>query len=146
MRTMPDNSLRLVFGNETGFGFFDFGFDVRDSFTVYSIIPQLRKKAIIKTLRKDFELILFRKMNAERRFLLLDSGRRYYGYPQTKGINYYVTDSSCGRLIKMQRASARKPVLEAVMKMDGQNSPDSILIRHLNFAFQISLKKIDQRE
>ena len=146
MRKMPDSSIRLVFSNETGLEFFDFGFTAGDSFRVYKVIPQLNKKAVIKTLRKDFELILFRRLTEDRRFVLLDSGNRYYGFPQRKGVNYYITDSSCNRLIRMQRASARKPVMEATITLDPEKTPDSIAIRHLNFAFQIDLKKLNPGE
>jgi len=135
-----------VNSSEAGFGFFDFGFSAGDSFRVYNVIPQLNKKAVIKTLRKDFELILFRHMDEKNRFVLLDSANRYYGYAQSKGVNYYVTDSTCGQLLKMQRASARKPVMEATMTEDAEKAPDTIYIRHLNFAFTISLKKIDSGE
>jgi hypothetical protein len=74
---------------------------------------------------------------------LADSNLVYHGYPQTKGVNYYVTNTRCSQLVKMQRASNKKPVMEAfIYKSSPGNSPDSISIRHLNFNFSISLKKI----
>jgi hypothetical protein len=43
----------------------------------------------------------------------------------------------------MQRSSDKKPIMEALFfdNLQGK-SPDSISIRHLNFEFLISLKKI----
>ncbi|HEY4155095.1 MAG TPA: hypothetical protein VGM24_06700 [Puia sp.] len=142
VKTLPDSSLRIAFSNAMGFSFFDIGFLPGNEFKVYQILPQMNKAAVIKTLRKDFELVLFRKMDGKNRFALKDSSLIYYGFPQEKGVNYYITDTNCSRLVKMQRASKRKPVVEAVMFLDSGSVPDSVSIRHLNFNFSISLKKI----
>jgi hypothetical protein len=143
IKDMPDSSTRIVFTNEMGFSFFDFGFSPDTGFTVYHIVPQMNKPALIKTLRKDFELILFKNMDKSTTYDLVDSASIYHAFPQIKGVNYYITDKQCGRLIKMQRASNKKPIMEATFynQLPGQ-SPDSITIRHLNFNFSISLKKM----
>lgn len=143
IKYMPDSSTRIVFSNQMGVSFFDFGFLQNNRFKVYQIIPQMNKKALIKTLRKDFELVMFRNMDNRFCYALLDSNLIYHAYPQSKGINYYITDTPCRQLIKMQRASNKKPVMEAYLANDSiNNTPDSISIRHLNFNFMISLKKI----
>jgi hypothetical protein len=142
IKALPDSSTRIVFSNEAGFSFFDFGFLPGNGFRVYHIIPQMDKKAVIQTLRKDFDLVLFRNMDESRRFTLEDSARLYFGCPQEKGVNYYITDKGCTRLLKMQRASSRKPVVEALLFPGPDGIPDSLSIRHLNFHFSISLKKI----
>ena len=143
IKYMPDSSTRIVFTNEAGLSFFDFGFSQDDEFVVYHIVPQMNKTALIKTLRKDFELIMFRHMDIHKTYDLTDSTLVYHAYPQTKGVNYYITDEQCSRLISMQRASDKKPVMEALF-FDNKpgTSPDSISIRHLNFNFSIYLKKI----
>ena len=139
----PDSSTRIVFTNEMGFSFFDFGFSQDNGFTVYHIVPQMNKPALIKTLRKDFELIMFRNMDSNTSYNLIDSPVIYHAYPQVKGVNYYITDEQCSRLIKMQRSSDKKPIMEALFYDNFQGkSPDSISIKHLNFKFSISLKKI----
>jgi hypothetical protein len=143
IKYMPDSSTRIVFTNEMGFSFFDFGFSQDDGFVVYHIVPQMNKSALIKTLRKDFELIMFRNIDRNKTYNLIDSSVIYHAYPQTKGVNYYITDEQCSRLIKMQRSSDKKPIMEAFF-YDGLpgKSPDSISIRHLNFKFSIYLKKL----
>jgi hypothetical protein len=143
IKRMPDSSIRVVFTNEMGFPFFDFGFGADSGFTVYQITPNMNKKYLITTLRKDFELILFRNMESTSSYSLQDSQLVYHAYPQQTGINYYITDIPCRQLVNMQRASKKKPVVEA--RFPGNiygNEPDSIIIRHLNFNFTISLKKI----
>ncbi len=136
IKCMPDSSIRMVFTNETGFSFFDFGFPQDNGFVVYHIVPQMNKPALIKTLRKDFELIMFRNMDRNKSYNLFDSSIIYHAFPQEKGVNYYITNAPCDRLIKMQRSSDKKPVMEAFFfDYLPVTSPDSISIRHLNFKF-----------
>jgi hypothetical protein len=143
VKYMPDSSTRILFSSETGLSYFDFGFLQHDEFKVYQVTPVMNKKAVIKTLRKDFELLLFRNMDSSKYYSLTDSGLIYHAFTQSNGVNYYITDDHCLRLVKMQRASDKKPVMEAFIygSLPG-NSPDSIVIRHLNFNFTISLKKV----
>ncbi len=144
VKRMPDNSTRVVFTNEMGFSYFDFGFPPDSGFKVYSIIPQMNKEALIRTLRKDFEILLFRNMDSGKYYALKDSGLIYHAFPQSEGVNYYITDSSCMQLVKMQRASTKKPVMEAVIFGNSPDiAPDSISIRHFNIShFSITLKQI----
>ena len=143
IKNMPDSSTRIVFTNEVGLSFFDFGFTQDDGFSVYHIVPEMNKSALIKTLRKDFELIMFRHMDRNKSYDLIDSSVIYHAFPQEKGVNYYITDEQCSRLIKMQRSSDKKPIMEAFFYDNpADKSPDSISIRHLNFKFSIHLKKI----
>jgi hypothetical protein len=82
-------------------------------------------------------------MDSSKYYALADSNLVYHAFPQTKGVNYYITDAQCRQLVKMQRASNKKPVMEAVIyRITPGNSHDSISISHLNFNFSISLKKI----
>jgi hypothetical protein len=145
VKQMPDSSTRIVFTNEMGFSFFDFGFPSDSGFKVYQIVPQMNKDALIRTLRKDFELLLYRNMDSSKYYVLKDSGLIYHAFPQTEGVNYYITDSNCHELIKMQRASTKKPVMEAYVDGGSQGiAPDSISIRHFNIShFSITLKKIN---
>ncbi len=143
IKKMPDSSTRIVFSSETGFSFFDFGFGADTGFTVYHIIPQMDKHAVLTTLRKDFELILFKNTEAGKAYTLRGDGLDYHAYPQAKGVNYYITDTACRRMLRMQRASARKPVMEAVLTGSPAEAPDSISIRHLNFNFTILLRKLN---
>jgi len=141
---MPDSSTRLVFSNEMGFKYFDFEFSAAGVFKVYYILPQMDKKAVLTTLRKDFELLLMQHLDTKNAFLLKKDGLFYYGFPQTKGNNYYITDSTCRQLIRLERASRRKPVVMAVMQHYADGTPDTIGISHANFNFTIGLKKLKQ--
>lgn len=54
---MEDGSKRAVFQNEIGFTFFDFEWDTSGNFRVVQIQEKMNKEALIKTLRKDFEVL-----------------------------------------------------------------------------------------
>lgn len=145
VKAMPDSSsTRLVFSNEMGFKYFDFEFSAAGVFKVYYILPQMDKEAVLITLRKDFELLLMQHLDTEKAFVLKKDGLFYYGFPQTKGNNYYITDSACQQLTRLERASKRKPVVTAVMQNYAGGMPDSIGISHTKFNFTIGLKKLKQ--
>ncbi|MBX3253843.1 MAG: hypothetical protein KF862_06845 [Chitinophagaceae bacterium] len=142
IKTMPDSSTRMVFSNEAGFKFFDFGFDDK-GFTVYYIVSQMDKRPVIKTLRKDFELLLMKHVNAASYYTIKQAGEYYYVFPDGRDHYYYVTDSVCSRLIRMERGSKKKKVMEAVMQNGKDGTPDTIGIRHNNFSFDIGLKRLE---
>ncbi|MEO6316896.1 MAG: hypothetical protein ABIU63_11540 [Chitinophagaceae bacterium] len=144
IKAMPDESTRLVFSNEMGFKYFDFEFSAAGVFKVYYILPQMDKDAVLTTLRKDFELLLMQHLDKKKAFALKKDGLVYFGFPQEKGNNYYITDSSCQRLLGLERASKRKPVVTAIMQNYVDGMPDSIGISHANFNFTIGLKKLKQ--
>lgn len=144
IKKMPDSSTRMVFSNEMGFKFFDFEFTEDGNFKVHTVVKQMNRKAVLKTLRKDFELILMNKLDSASMEIKKDGALLYYIFPQSKGFNYYITDSSGNELIRMERASKRKIVVEAVAKNYVSGVPDSITIAHKTFNFTIDLKRIEQ--
>lgn len=141
IKAMPDSSLRVVFGNEAGFTFFDFEFS-KDDFKVHYIFSRMDKKPVIKTLRKDFELVLMRHLDAPGSYTLRESGNYYRVFPYGRDLYYYITDSACTNLLRMERGSRKKRVAEAVMQPGNDGMPDSIGIQHHNFNFNIGLKRI----
>jgi len=140
IKTMPDSSIRMVFSNQMGFKFFDFEFSRDSGFKVHYILKQMDKKAVITTLRKDFELVLMYHTPIADAYLLKNKTDFYYAFPQEKGINYYITDSACTELKGLERASKRKAVVQAIMLDYSNGLPDSIGITHKNFNFTIGLK------
>jgi len=140
IKTLPDKSVRMVFSNEMGFKFFDFEFKSDGGFMVYYIIKQMDKRPVIITLQKDFELVMMRKRNSETAYMRKDDHYLYYVFPQEKGANYYVTNLQGTELIRMERSSDRKPVMQAIMNNIHNDIPDTIGISHKNFKFNIGLK------
>ncbi|MBS1747008.1 MAG: hypothetical protein JST21_12625 [Bacteroidetes bacterium] len=146
IKQMPDSSTRMVFSNEAGFKFFDFSFENNGGFKVYYVIDQLNKKAVITTLRKDFEIVLMRPASMQNGSVKrdADSSYNYYTFPQEKGYNYYITDSSCKKMIRMERASKHKAVVEIHEFGFDKGLPDSIGITHTQFNFNIGLKRLEK--
>lgn len=144
IKKMPDSSVRMVFSNEMGFTFFDIEFTNDDHFKVHSIIRQMDKKAVKKTLKKDFELILMQHIENKSYYVIRDSSLVYMALPQARGTYYYITNTDCASLVKMQRASKHKVVVEAIMQNYVDGVPDTIGISHKNFNFDIGLKRIER--
>lgn len=144
IKKMPDSSTRMVFSNEMGLTFFDFEFGVNGSFKVYSIIKKMNRKSVIKTLRHDFELILMNTLDDSKAFVKENEGQLYFIFPQKKGYNYYITNTGATELLRMERASNKKPIVDAVMKNFANGVPDTISISHKTFEFNIGLKKIER--
>jgi len=144
LKLMPDSSTRIVFSNEMGFKYFDFEFSAAGIFKVYYILPQMDKKPVLTTLRKDFEIVLMQHLDLQQSFARKKEGLVYYGFPQPKGNNYYITDNDCSRLIRLERASATKPVVTVIMNGFKEGMPDTIGISHTNFNFDIGLKKLKE--
>ena len=144
IKKMPDSSTRMVFSNEMGFSFFDFEFAADGSFKVYSIIKKLNKKSVIKTLQHDFELILMNNLDNSKASVRTKDGVTYFIFPQSKGFNYYITNQSGDELVRLERASNKKTIVEAVMKNYINGIPDTIGISHKTFEFNIGLKRIER--
>jgi hypothetical protein len=144
IKKMPDSSTRMVFSNEMGLGFFDFEFKPDGAFKVYYIMKKLNKKSVIKTLQHDFELVLMNNLDNSKAVVKTKDGLTYFIFPQSKGFNYYITNQLGDELVRMERASNKKTIVEAVMKNYNGGIPDTIGISHKTFEFNIGLKRIER--
>jgi hypothetical protein len=146
IKKMPDSSTRLLFSNEAGFKYFDFEFSKDNVFKVYSILDKMDKESVKKTLKKDFQLILMTGAVANPSIYYYKNQKsieKYFAYNEGKDYFYYITDVSCSRLLRMERGSNKRKVLEAYTTELKNQTPDSIHIHHTNFNFDITLKHID---
>jgi hypothetical protein len=144
IKKMPDSSTRMVFSNEMGIGFFDFEFKPDGDFKVYSIMKKLNKNSVIKTLQHDFELVLMNNLDNSKVVVKTNEGLTYFIFPQSKGFNYYITNQTGNELVRLERASNKKTIVEAVMKNYINGIPDTIGISHKTFEFNIGLKRIER--
>jgi hypothetical protein len=105
---------------------------------------------VIKTLQHDFELVLMQNINSPKATVKTSGDLVYFIFPQSKGYNYYITNSSGNELLRMERASNKKVIVEAIMKdlagpaLKPQGAPDTIGISHKTFEFNIGLRKIQR--
>lgn len=145
IKQMPDSSTRWLFTNEAGFKFFDFEFSKDGEFRVYSIIDKMNKDAVKSTLKKDFQLLLMNHLpNAVKpyRFKGQTTEEMYFAYHEGEDFYYYITGPDCANLVRMERGSSTRKVLEAFVKNGADRTPDEIKIHHNNFKFDINLKRI----
>lgn len=146
LKTLEDESTRVIFQSEMGATLFDFGWDIHDSFRVYSIIDQMNKAALIKTLRKDFELILVKhlKEKPDGQYTFgNDPNLIYNKFNLEKGFVYYVTNPK-NELVSIENADDRQKVILMNIAAGStlKKMPESITIKHLKANFTIHLKKI----
>lgn len=140
-KKMEDSSMRIVFTNEMGFKFFDFEFDKDGGFTKHYMMAKMDKKAVVKTLRKDFEMLLLR-YDFSKATVLEKDALQYVKVKLDKGAVYYITSSDCRELVKIQNGSKRKPVVDIWMKDYKAGIPDSLYIEHKKFTFNISSQRV----
>ena len=144
IKKMPDSTNRMVVSNEMGFTFFDFEFAADGNLKVYSIIKKMNKRSVIKTLQHDFELVLMNRLDYSNSSVRTEKGFLYFIFPQNNGYNYYITNANGTELVRMERASSKKTIVEAVMKNYINGIPDTIGISHKTFEFNIGLKRIER--
>lgn len=142
VKHMPDSSYRVVFTNEAGVTFFDFGFLTDGDFKVYNAIHQLNKKAVIQTLRKDFELVLglpFRQGVYQR---WTEGEEVFFGVRQKKETAYFITSKDCASLRRLEWGAPRKRKVTVQLPGSPYPSPDMLELKHHTFNMQIKLARI----
>ena len=146
IKSFSDTATRVLFQGELGNTFFDFGWDNRDSFRAYKIIDQMNRPALIKTLKKDFELLLVKNISNEPSGIYYfnnNPSKKFIRFELEKGFVYYLIDRD-RKLIGIENADEqRKVVVMDLTPADAlQSLPASISIRHLRAGFTIDLQKI----
>ncbi len=142
IKQMPDSSTRILFTNEMGFKFFDFEWKKDGAFKVHYMFDKMNKKPVIKTLKKDFELVLMNTLNRPSETIFQQDGNIYHRFKEAKGYNYYITNPGCDELLRIENASTRKTIVSVIMKDYINGVPDTIGVSHKVFNFEIGLKKL----
>lgn len=144
IKKMPDSSTRIVFSTEMGVKFFDFEFRESGEFKVVDILKKLNKKPVISALRQDFEILFMQERGKIPERILEHGNYLYHGYSKGKKQAWYLTDKNCQNLVGAELSSTRKPLVRLNYFYQGTGNPDSIQIKHLNFSFNIALKKLER--
>jgi hypothetical protein len=139
IKNLPDNSRHFVFTNEMGLSYFDFAFYKDGDFKVISIIKQMNKKAVIKTLQKDFNLAFMQNLNYSNSYSANDTTAHYI-FSEKKYVRHYIINKD-GKVENATGGSENKTIV-TVSYFHVGNVPDSIAIVHQNFNFTIALKQI----
>lgn len=144
IKEMPEASKRIVFTNEAGVTFFDFGFNSNGEFKVFSVISQLNKKVVINFLKEDFTLLLGIPFKDPAWQSSVMNEERYFGITGPKGNYYVVTGQDCAAFKRLEYGSDRKRKLSINLYGLNLQTPDSIALQHHTFAMKINLKKLSK--
>lgn len=140
IKKMADSSKRVVFTNEAGVKFFDFGFET-NGVTTHQVIKKLNKKIIVRTLQNDFGLMLMTKVGKETPLAFRESENLKFIFGSGKNADCVVTNADCAQLIRLEKGADRPQTITRLFS-DGIHAPDSIFIEHLNFNMKIRLKHL----
>lgn len=144
IKNMPDSAQRIVFTNEAGVTFFDFGFSKEGKFKVFSIVKQLDRAPVIQTLQKDFRLILglpFREASYQ---VATRDDEVFYGVRQKNETAYFITTKDCASLRRLELGSDRKRIVTVLVSGSGYPQPDNIELVHNTFDMQIKLTRLNK--
>lgn len=144
IKQLESGTIRAVYQNELGPTLFDFEWNEQYDFEVKQIMEQLDKEAVIKTLRKDIEMLLMigLKENSE---ILLTSGRgkkQFNRFNIEGGYVYYISND--GELSQIENANNRKRIVTVNIHDKEADSvmPEKVFIEHHKANFTISLTKL----
>ncbi len=138
-KVMPDSSKRIVFTNEAGVKFFDFGFERNGKIMTHQVMKKLNKRIVVRTLQKDFGLVLMEKIEKEIPSTYREGDNLKFVFGKKKEEERVVTNADCTKLVRLEKGPYAKPQTIARIFSVGVRPPDSIFIEHLNFNMKIKL-------
>lgn len=149
LRNFGDSATRVVFQNEMGITYFDFGWNAQDSFQVFHIIDKMDKPALIHTLQKDFEIILGKNISEKSVNLNTKNNERLSRHPFYQGyLYYYQSESNLGQCTQIDYGTEKKTLvrfrLQPPIQTPAPQLSDSIFIKHYKAGFVIQLHKLKQ--
>lgn len=142
-KQQDDSSQRVVFLNEMGMTFFDLGF-TNTHYTFYQIMNSLDKKAVKKTLAKDFGMLLGRGIFKPGCQRLSDT--TFERKLKAKGKVLYTINPNNKEVQQIDNLGKHKVVSISLFGTHPMESPDSLFVQHHNVNFTIQLKKIHATE
>ena len=95
-------------------------------------------------MEKDLGLLLFQNLDKNNIKNYQGNNEVFMGTTVGKEETYYVTDSSCTHLKRIEDVNKGKLKVQINLTELNKGMPDSIYIDHKNYEFNISLKQIQQ--
>lgn len=144
-----EQETHVLFQNEMGLSYFHFIWDQQNNFRVVSIIAQMNKPALIKTLKKDFEMILLSiSSSGSESFYRKADNSSILRIPLTKGFVDYSYNSTDKTWMGGMLVDKRKVITEInfAAPTAWQTLPDALRIRHRTAGFTIHLKKLNSND
>lgn len=144
VKNMETGGTRMVMTNEAGVTFFDFEFTNDQKFKVHRIIPQLDRKVVVNLLREDFGLLLGIPFKGDSIEAGSMNNELYFGAKQKKRTAYFITDSDCSTLLRLELGSSQKKMVTITFEGPSRD-PASAIIQHHTFDMVITLNKFEKQ-
>lgn len=151
-RNFSDTATRVVFQNELGITYFDFGWDKNNTFHVFQIMEQMNKPALITTLQKDFEIFLGKNIDTKTQILNSPQTKeKLIRHPFYDGfVYYYLQDNQATSCTQIDYGTDKKTLtrfsFSPTLQTEKDSLPDSVVIKHYRAGFSIQLKKLPHDE
>jgi len=141
---------RVVFTTEFGSKIFDFQYE-GDTFTKNFVLPDLDKKIIVNTLRKDFKLLISEKISVLEQFASKD--QNIYKSEMLGRFNFYFFDTSEEKLKKLVHTTKYKEKVSITFVAQENNVEvseenfiaEKITIKHSNINITIDLEYLKNK-
>ena len=141
LKMMPDSSQRTVFSNEAGITYFDFEWRKNGEFKTHQVIKKIKKRIVLNTLRKDFELVLIPPAIVKP---LEKRNDGEFSISRRKEQLIFKTTTDCQSIASVDVIGKKNKLVNVRFFPEGKNIPDSVSIVHFNFNMKIGLKRILQ--
>ncbi len=132
---------RIVFISEIGKKIFDFELN-KNNFTVKYILPVINKKILIKTLKKDFSLMLLSNISSNKTTEFKNDSLIMYKFKNLYGKNFIYYKNN--NLILLENANKIRKIISISYKNYKNNFPNTINIKHKNIKLRLNLNTIKQ--
>ena len=129
---------RVVFTTEFGNKLFDFLY-LGETFTKEFIIDDLDKKIIVKTLQKDFKLLISEKSKVQEKYDI--NNDEVFKTNADNRINFYFINKKTHTLDKIVNTTKSKGKVEVLFSEIDNEVANNIIILHQNINLQIELEK-----
>lgn len=137
IKKISEEKHRVVFTTEFGSKIFDFLYD-GDTFTKNFILPDLDKKIVVNTLKKDFEILISENHIVEKQFM--NSAYNVYKTSNNTGNNYYFVNTVLKESMMILNSPNKRTKIKFVLDDIVENIAQTIYIRHNNIKLSIALK------
>lgn len=127
---------RVAFVTEFGNKIFDFLYQ-GDTFTKNFVLPDLDKKLVVNTLKKDFRLLIMERSAVVQQYT--GEGVEIYKTEQDNRFNFYVVDVPSQRLQKIINTSKSKEKVTITFISENTTKATDISIEHENIKLKIEL-------
>lgn len=136
---MAKNHHRIVFTTEFGAKMLDI--ELKDNELIKNkVVEQLDRKIILKTLKKDFQILLREDAKVLNTYVFNDD--IIYETQGDKRYNFYFFNKE-NQLVKIINTSKYKEKVMITFSNISENNPQNIKINHQNIKLTIDLKSLD---